>query len=61
VVAIHGDYDPHPSEGVREPLSRTLRDFRFVLLRNCGHKPWIERAARDEFYEILRKQLLLKA
>ena len=22
VVAIHGDYDPHLAEGVREPLSR---------------------------------------
>jgi len=39
VVAIHGDYDPHPAEGVREPLSKTIKDFRFVLLEKCGHKP----------------------
>lgn len=57
VVAIHGDYDPHPAEGVREPLSRVLRDFRFLLLKNCGHLPWIEREARDSFYEILRREL----
>jgi pimeloyl-ACP methyl ester carboxylesterase len=44
VVAIHGDYDPHPAEGVREPLSRVLSDFRFILLNNCGHKPWAEEA-----------------
>jgi pimeloyl-ACP methyl ester carboxylesterase len=24
VVAIHGEYDPHPYEGVRDPLSRVL-------------------------------------
>jgi pimeloyl-ACP methyl ester carboxylesterase len=30
VVAIHGDYDSHPTEGVRKPLSRVLHDFRFI-------------------------------
>jgi pimeloyl-ACP methyl ester carboxylesterase len=57
VVAIHGDYDPHPSEGIREPLSRVLPDFRFILLQRCGHEPWIERHARDEFYRLLRTEL----
>ncbi len=37
VTAIHGDYDPHPFEGVREPLSGIL-NFRFILLEKCGHK-----------------------
>jgi pimeloyl-ACP methyl ester carboxylesterase len=57
VVAIHGDYDPHPAEGVRAPLSQVLRDFRFILLEECGHCPWIERLARDRFYDILRSEL----
>lgn len=57
VVAVHGDYDPHPSEGVRIPLASTLDDFRFVLLENCGHKPWIERQARDAFYRVLKREL----
>ena len=57
VFAIHGDYDPHPAEGVKEPLSAVLRSFRFVLLRNCGHMPWIERQARDRFYEIIKQEL----
>lgn len=56
VVAIHGDYDPHPAEGVRGPLGRVVKNFRFVLLRECGHKPWLERRARDRFYEILKKE-----
>lgn len=53
VVAIHGDYDPHPFEGVREPLYRILKDFRFILLEKCGHKPWIEREAKERFYDLL--------
>jgi pimeloyl-ACP methyl ester carboxylesterase len=57
VVAIHGDYDPHPAEGVREPLSNRIKDFRFVLLPHCGHKPWIEKQARDAFYRILETEL----
>jgi pimeloyl-ACP methyl ester carboxylesterase len=57
VVAIHGDYDPHPAEGIREPLSRVVKDFRFVLLSHCGHDPWMEREARDEFYALLRAEL----
>ncbi|MFB6215006.1 MAG: alpha/beta fold hydrolase [Candidatus Bipolaricaulia bacterium] len=53
VVAIHGSYDPHPAEGVRDPLSRVLGDFKFVLLDKCGHTPWLEREAKDKFYAIL--------
>jgi pimeloyl-ACP methyl ester carboxylesterase len=57
VLALHGDYDPHPPAGVQEPLSSVVRDFRFVLLAHCGHLPWIERQARDEFFRILRTEL----
>lgn len=57
VVAIHGDYDPHPPEGVHEPLTPILGSFRFLLLKDCGHHPWIERAARDRFYDILAEEL----
>jgi len=58
VIAIHGDYDPHPAEGVKEPLSRTLKDFRFILLEKCGHCPWLEQSAKVRFYDILKKDLL---
>lgn len=57
VLAIHGDYDPHPAEGVRAPLSCVLKDFAFILLEDCGHRPWLERAARDKFYSILEEEL----
>ncbi len=57
VVAIHGDHDPHPAAGVEEPLGRLLREFRFVLLRNCGHHPWLERQTKAEFFGVLRQEL----
>jgi pimeloyl-ACP methyl ester carboxylesterase len=57
VVALHGDYDPHPAEGVEKPLYPVLRDFRFVTLERCGHNPWLEIDAKEVFYEILRREL----
>jgi pimeloyl-ACP methyl ester carboxylesterase len=57
VVALHGDYDPHPTEGVKLTLSRIIKHFKFVLLEKCGHYPWMERYAKDKFYEILRNGL----
>lgn len=57
VVAIHGNYDPHPFEGVREPLSKFLKDFKFILLEKCGHRPWIEKEAKERFYEILKQEI----
>ncbi len=57
VLAIHGDYDSHPYKGVEKPLSLIIRDFRFVLLKNCGHEPWLEKMAREKFFKVLRKEL----
>lgn len=57
VVAIHGSWDPHPASGVKEPLQAALSDFRFVLLDECGHTPWIEKRAKDRFYSILMKEI----
>jgi pimeloyl-ACP methyl ester carboxylesterase len=56
VIAIHGDHDPHPADGVREPLASILREFRFVELERCGHSPWIERHACDAFYATLLEE-----
>lgn len=57
VIAIHGDYDPHPYQGVQEPLSKVLSNFSFILLSKCGHEPWIERHAKDEFFNIITMSL----
>jgi pimeloyl-ACP methyl ester carboxylesterase len=57
VVAIHGEWDPHPYEGIKEPLSRVLPGAKFHLLENCGHYPWYEKDAREEFFNILRSEI----
>ncbi len=57
VIAIHGDYDPHPVEGVVVPLTDVLKNFRCIQLKDCGHKPWIERQAGRMFYQILKDEL----
>lgn len=57
VVAIHGDYDPRPADGVTIPLSKVLKNFKFVLLKDCGHCPWIEKRAKDAFYNVLQHNL----
>jgi len=55
VVIIHGDYDPHPLKS----LQQTLKDhiLRIHLLPKCGHKPWTEKYARDNFFAILKQEL----
>ena len=57
VVALHGDYDPHPRAGVAKPLAGVLKRFRLIRLRQCGHTPWIERKARRKFYALLEREL----
>ncbi len=57
VTAIHGGYDPHPVEGVQRPLAAALPNFHLILLEQCGHKPWIERQAKDTFYDVLQAEL----
>jgi len=57
VVIIHGDYDPHPVEGIRPFLEECLPDTHFYLLSKCGHYPWLERHAYKYFYDILEREL----
>ena len=57
VVALHGDCDPHPAEGIQKPLAATVQDFRMIILEQCGHTPWCERHARERFYQILEQEL----
>lgn len=57
VVAIHGDYDSHPIEGVEKPLTNRLTNFKMIRIEKCGHTPWKERFAKDRFFELLRKEL----
>lgn len=53
VVALHGNYDPHPFQGVFEPLRNALPDFKMHIIDKCGHYPWLEMEAKDHFYDKL--------
>ena len=57
VYAIHGLDDPHPVAGVEAPLSARLKNFRMITLEKCGHTPWKEKQAKDEFFRVLRSLL----
>jgi pimeloyl-ACP methyl ester carboxylesterase len=57
VAAIHGDFDARPANAVKESLSHFLKNFKFILLENCGHNPWMERYARDKFFKVLREEI----
>ncbi len=57
VAVIHGEYDPHPIEGIRPFLESCLENVSFHILPECGHYPWIEKKAKKRFFEILRKEI----
>jgi pimeloyl-ACP methyl ester carboxylesterase len=58
VVVMHGDYDPHPLDGVVRPLSSVIRNLRVVVLERCGHLPWMERHASERFWALLDGELV---
>ena len=58
VVAIHGKKDPHPWEGVKIPLESRLTNFKMFTIDKCGHDPWEEYYARDEFFSILKREII---
>jgi len=53
VLMIHGDADPHPARATRERLAAVIPQLEYRELARCGHYPWLERSAREEFYEVL--------
>lgn len=57
VVLIQGEMDPHPAEGVTEPLRGSGVALRSHLLLECGHTPWRERFAAETFRRILAEEL----
>lgn len=57
VLMLHGDADPHPGRATRDVLVRHISDLEFVELPNCGHAPWLERQAREQFLDRLRSWL----
>lgn len=51
---IHGVCDPHPVEGVIKPLEENGIPCKTYILEKCGHSPFMEKYAKDKFYDILQ-------
>ena len=54
---LHGAYDPHPGALIRDSLLPYLPQLEYREFARCGHYPWLERHARDEFLLELRAWL----
>ncbi len=54
---IHGVYDPHPLDGVINPLNEKVNEYILYILEKCGHTPWNEKYARSDFFDILFKEI----
>lgn len=57
LTVIHGKNDSHPFEGLKNPLDNSGRNYNMVILDKCGHYPWYEKYARDEFFSILLDEI----
>ena len=53
VLMLHGDFDPHPGRLIEASLRPHVPQLEYVEWPRCGHYPWIERHARDEFFAVL--------
>jgi pimeloyl-ACP methyl ester carboxylesterase len=53
VTMIHGDEDPHPGELIYDSLVPFIPDIAYREVPRCGHIPWMEREAREVFYQLL--------
>ena len=53
VTMIHGKDDPHPGRLIHKSLVRFIPSLQYFDLPRCGHKPWIEQYAEEDFYKLL--------
>jgi pimeloyl-ACP methyl ester carboxylesterase len=57
VLMLHGACDPHPGRMIRASLAPYLPQLQYREWDKCGHKPWVERRVREEFFAVLREWL----
>ncbi len=53
VVMIHGMEDPHPGPMIRDDLQKYVPQLEYKEIPRCGHSPWLERQAKEVFFETL--------
>jgi pimeloyl-ACP methyl ester carboxylesterase len=57
ILMVHGTFDPLPGRLILEGLRPYLPQLEYRELERFGHYPWLERAAADTFFSIVRKWL----
>ena len=57
VLMLHGAYDPHPGTMIRDGLAPFIPQLEYREWERCGHYPWLEKHAREDFYRTLRAWL----
>lgn len=58
VTILHGDFDPHPGNMVYACLKKYIPHIKYICLEKCGHDPWLEKHAADEFYDKLHDSIV---
>jgi pimeloyl-ACP methyl ester carboxylesterase len=56
-LMLHGDDDPHPGRMIHASLQPWMPQLEYVSWARCGHSPWRERAAREDFFRTLKAWL----
>jgi pimeloyl-ACP methyl ester carboxylesterase len=57
VLMVHGTFDPLPGRLILEGLQPYLPQLDYRELERCGHYPWLEKAAADTFFSLVREWL----
>ena len=57
VLMLHGAFDPHPGNLIRDSLAPHLPQLEYREWERCGHYPWLEKTVRVEFFSVLRPWL----
>jgi pimeloyl-ACP methyl ester carboxylesterase len=57
LLMVHGDFDPHPGRLIFNGLQHHLPQIDYVELEQCGHYPWLEKAAAGPFFACVRAWL----
>ncbi len=57
VLMLHGAFDPHPGQLIRDSLQRHIPQLEYVELERCGHYPWLERAVSGQFLTLVKDWL----
>ncbi len=53
VIMLYGTYDPHPGRMIRDNLKQYIPHLEYHEFEKCGHSPWIEKYARDDFFRVM--------